>query len=159
MALVLWAAVEAEGVAGRLHAEVLANALVVHFLSRYAIGRSLDRALPDGLTPSKLHRTIAYIQAHLAHELALAELAAVAQMSPAHCARLFKQATGRMPHQYIIMSRIECAQRLPTETALSLSEIGDRIGYTDQSHFTALFRRHVATTPNVYRNTTRHTFL
>jgi AraC family transcriptional regulator len=159
MALVLWAAVEAEGVAGRLHAEVLANALAVHFLSRYAIGRSLDRALPDGLTPSKLHRTIAYIQAHLAHELALAELAAVAQMSPAHFARLFKQATGRTPHQYVIMSRIECAQRLLTETALSLSEIGDRIGSTDQSHFTALCRRHVATTPKVYRNTTRHTFL
>jgi AraC-like DNA-binding protein len=32
------------------------------------------------------------------------------------------------------------------------SEIGLRIGCADQSHFTALFRTHVALTPQAYRN-------
>jgi AraC-like DNA-binding protein len=41
-----------------------------------------------------------------------------------------------------------------TETTLPLSEIGQRIGYADQSHFTALFRKHVATTPQAYRDAT-----
>ncbi len=154
MALVLQAAVEAEGVAGGLYAEALANALAVHLLSRYAIGRHLDQPFHGGLTASKLHRTIAYILAHLEHKLSLTELAAVAQISSAHFARLFKCATGQTPHQYVITCRMERAQHLLTETTLSLHEIGARVGYADQSHFTALFRQYVATTPKTHRDTT-----
>jgi AraC-like DNA-binding protein len=156
-ALVLQAAVVAEDVAGRLYAEALANALAAHFLSRYVAGRQPERVFSGGLTPSKLAHMIAYILAHLEHTLSLADLAAVAQMSPAHFARLFKQATGRTPHQYVILCRIECAKQLLTETALSLSEIGSRVGYVDQSHFTALFRQHVGTTPKIYRDATSGT--
>jgi AraC family transcriptional regulator len=77
-------------VAGGLYAEALANALAIHLLRRYAIGRPLDPPCHGGLTPFTLHRTTAYIQAHLEHPLLLVELAAVAQMSPAYFARLFK---------------------------------------------------------------------
>jgi AraC-like DNA-binding protein len=153
-ALVLQAAVVAEDVAGRLYAEALANALAAHLLRRYVAGRQPERVFSGGLTPSKLAHTIAYIVAHLEHTLSLVELAAVVQMSPAHFARLFKQATGRTPHQYVILYRIECAKQLLTETALSLSDIGARVGYADQSHFTALFRQYVGTTPRIYRDTT-----
>jgi AraC family transcriptional regulator len=154
IALVLQAAVAAEGVADRLYAESLANALVVHFFRRYAVSSQPGRACPGGLTPSKLRRTTAHIQARLAHELSLVELAGVAQISPAHFARLFKHATGQTPHQYVILCRIECAKRLLAETEVPLSAVGQRIGYADQSHFTALFRKHVATTPKAYRDAT-----
>ena len=159
MALVLQAAVEAEGVAGCLYAEALANALAVHLLRRYAIGRHLDLPCHGGLTACKLQRTIAYILAHLEHKLSLTELAAVAQMSSSHFTRLFKCATGQAPHQYVITCRMERAKQLLTETTLPLHEIGARVGYADQSHFTALFRKYVSTTPKDYRNTTRGTFL
>ena len=154
MALVLQTAVEAEGVAGRLYAEVLADALALHLLSRYVIGRHLDQPFHGGLTPFKLHGTIAYILAHLDHKLSLAELAAVVQMSPAHFARLFKGATGQTPHQYVITRRMERAKQLLTETTLPLHEIGAQVGYADQSHFTALFRQYIATTPKAYRDAT-----
>ena len=76
------------------------------------------------LTLSKQQRTTAYIQAHLEHALSLVEPAAVAQTSPAHFARLFKQATGQTPHQYVTTCRMECAQHLLTETTLLLHEVG-----------------------------------
>lgn len=159
MALVLQAAVEAEDVAGCLYAETLANALAVHLLRRYAIGRHLDQPFHGGLTPCKLRCAIAYILAHLEHKLSLADLATVAQMSPAHFARLFKCATGQTPHQYVITCRMERAKQLLTETTMPLHEIAAQSGYADQSHFTALFRQYVATTPKVYRDATRSTFL
>ena len=155
MALVLQAAVEAEeDVAGGLYAEALANALAGHLLRRAALVRPLDQPWHGGLTPSKLHRTIAYILAHLEHPLSLAELVAVAQMSPAHFARLFKGATGQTPHQYVLRCRMERAKHLLTETTLPLHEIGARVGYADHSHFTALFRQYVAITPKAYRDAT-----
>jgi AraC family transcriptional regulator len=147
----LQAAVAPEGLAGRLYAEALAKALADHLLQRYAACRQCEQAFSGGLTPSTLQRTVAYVQAHLEHKLPLAELAAVAQMSPAHFARLFKCATGQTPHQYVITCRMERAKQLLTETTLPLHEISARVGCADQSPFTALFRQHVATTPKSYR--------
>ena len=88
-------------------------------------------------------------------KLPLETLAAVAEMSPTHFAHLFKHATGLAPHQYVNLCRIEHAKRLLAETDLALSEIGAQVGCADQSHFTALFRRHVSMTPKAYRNSTR----
>jgi AraC family transcriptional regulator len=159
MALVLRAAIKGEGVAEQLYATSLADALVVHFLRRYAISRQSLPAVTGGLAPSKLRRTIAYIKTHLEQALSLAELAAVAQTSSAHFARLFKHATGLAPHRYMITCRMEQAKQLLAATDVSLSEIGLQVGCADQRHFTAPFRKYVSTTPKAYRNATRSTFL
>jgi AraC-like DNA-binding protein len=153
--LVLQAEIDAEGLAGRLYAETLTNALAVHFLRRYGTCRPAAGAWTGGLSKPKLRRTTEYIEAHLPHELSLTEIAAVAQTSPAHFARLFRQATGRTPHQYLIMRRIERAKRLLTESALPIIDIGHQVGFTDQSYFTAVFRKHVAATPKTYRGETQ----
>ena len=155
IALVLQAAVDAEDEAGQMYAEALADALTVHFLRRYVAAHSARREVSGGITPYKLGRALAFIQAHLAEKLSLEMLAAVAQMSPSHFAHLFKYATGQTPYHYIIMCRMEQAKQLLAKTDVPLSEIGPQVGYADQSHFTALFRRHVAMTPNAYRSTTR----
>jgi len=155
IALVLQVALEGEGVAGQLYAKTVADALVVHFLRRYAAARPALGEVTGGLSPSKLRRTTAYIQEHLEHDLSLVTLAAVGQTSPAHFARLFKHATGLAPHQYVITCRMEQAKRLLTETDMPLIEIGAQVGCADQSHFTALFRKHVALTPKAYRDSTR----
>jgi AraC-like DNA-binding protein len=154
MTLVLQAAIDAEGAPGRLYAEALTDALAVHFLRRYETCRPPAGACPGGLAKPKLRRTTAYIEAHLAHELSVNELAAVAQTSPAYFARLFRQATGQTPHQYVVMCRIERAKRLLRETEWPIIDIGHDVGFTDQSYFTAVFRKHVATTPSAYRGDT-----
>jgi AraC family transcriptional regulator len=156
LALVLQTAVEGEGVAGQLYADSLADALVGHFLKRYAAARRSLRVVTGGLLPYKLRRTITYIQAHLAQELSLTTLAAVAQTSPAHFARLFKHATGLAPHQYVITCRMAHAKRLLLATDVPLTDIGLEVGCADQSHFTALFRTHVAQTPKAFRDHARH---
>ena len=73
-------------------------------------------------------------------------------LSDADFARLFKGATGQTPHQYVLRCRMARAKHLLTETTLPLHEIGARVGYADQSHFTALFRQYVATTPKAHRD-------
>jgi AraC family transcriptional regulator len=153
IALVLQTAITAESRAEHLYAAALAEALVVHFLRRYAASRPSLHQATGGLVPYKLQRTLAYIKAHLEHKLSLTTLATVAQMSPTHFAHLFKHATGLAPHKYVTLCRMEHAKRLLVETDVSLIEIGHQVGCADQSHFTALFRKHVSMTPKAYRNT------
>ena len=152
IALVLQTKIEEEGINGRFYVESLVDALAAHFLRRFgATCHSLNNG-HDGLSLYKLRRTLAYIKAHLAQELSLVTLAAVEKTSPAHFARLFKSATGLAPHQYVITCRIEEAKRLLAETKDALINIGVQVGYADQSHFTALFHKHVGLTPKAYRD-------
>ena len=112
-----------------------------------------DPPFHGGLHLSGLQRTTAYIQAHLEHTLSLVELACDADKPYALCAPV-QEATGLTPHQYVIRCRMERAKHLLTGTTLPFHEIGARVGYADHSHFTALFRRYVATTPKAYRDAT-----
>jgi AraC family transcriptional regulator len=150
--LVLKAAVDAQTADARLFAHSLADALATHFVRRYVPARQTAGRFNGGLLPYKLRRVIVYINGALDQELSLSGLAAVAQMSVAHFARLFKQATGSTPHHYILIRRIERAKRLLTESELPLSEVGQRVGLADQSHFTAVFRKYVGTTPRAHRD-------
>jgi AraC family transcriptional regulator len=154
MELALQTAFEAEGVTGRLYAESLADALAVHFLRRYAACGAMAPTVPHKLLPAKLRRATAYIEAHREDTVPLATLAAVVQLSPNHFASLFKYATGRTPQHYVLECRMARAKQLLAETELPLIAIGPRVGYPDQSYFTALFRRHVAMTPKAYRDAT-----
>lgn len=152
IALVLRAVIESKDRAGRLYAESLVDALVAHFLRRYGTAPHPLHEVTGGLSPYKLQRTTAYIKDHLEQALSLTTLAAVGETSPAHFARLFKHTTGCSPHQYVIRCRMDQAKQLLAETDISLSEIGLQVGCADQSHFTALFHKHVAMTPRAYRD-------
>jgi AraC family transcriptional regulator len=153
-ALVLQATSNADSTAEELYAEVLTNALAVHLLRRYAACRHTTPEMTGGLSPARLRRTIVYIQTHLEEALSLTTLAAMVHLSPDHFARLFKQATGQTPHQYVLACRMARAKQLLAETDMPLSAIGLQVGCTDQSYFTALFRKHVTMTPKAYRDIT-----
>jgi AraC-like DNA-binding protein len=79
-----------------------------------------------------------YIEEHLADEVSLVSLAQLAQLSPYHFSRAFKQSFGMPPHQYLTSRRIERAKTLLAERKLSVTEIGFDVGFSGS--FTAAFR-------------------
>jgi AraC-like DNA-binding protein len=156
IALVLQAKIAGKGINERFYVESLVDALAVHFLGRFGSTCHFLHKGRNGLSLYKLRRTITYIKAHLAQELSLVTLATVEKTSPAHFARLFKSATGMAPHQYVITCRIEEAKRLLAKTEEALIDIGLLVGCADQSHFTALFHKHVGLTPKAYRDSVKN---
>lgn len=152
MGLALTSELAASGADSRLYAESMAGALSVHLLRRYGSQSLPTNKTPGGLPPYKLKTAIAYIQEHLHQPIALAELAAVARMSPRYFASLFKQSTGVTPYQYVLQSRIDRAKSLLRRSDLSLVEIAHRVGFQNQSHFTRIFRQYVNATPKAYRD-------
>jgi len=99
----------------------------------------------------KIAGALQHIEAHVMENLSLSKLAETAHLSPYHFARLFKQRTGLAPHQYLLHRRIEEAKRLLRDTSLDLAEIAQRLGFRDQSHFTARFRKANGMTPKRWR--------
>src|SRR5690606_26914943 len=69
--------------------------------------------------------------------------------------RRFKNALGQTPLEYLQEIRISTAKDLLKTSNLSISENAAKDGYEDTSYFSRLFKAHLATTPNAYRNTVR----
>jgi AraC family transcriptional regulator len=92
-----------------------------------------------------------FIEKNLDKDLPLAELAAVARMSPFHFARLFKRSTGVPPHRFVVRQRIARARVVLTTRELSIAQISRMVGFRTPSHFTTVFRRVLGMTPRTFR--------
>ncbi|HEX6240248.1 MAG TPA: AraC family transcriptional regulator [Polyangiales bacterium] len=134
---------------GALYRESLGLALSVHLLRRYAAPRPIQ----GGLSPARLRRLTEYIDAHLAQELSLGELASIAGVSATHLKAQFRQSTGQPVHQYVMRQRVDRARHLLEETELSISQIALDTGFAHQSHLARCMRRLLGTTPSGVRRT------
>jgi AraC family transcriptional regulator len=92
-----------------------------------------------------------YIEANLHQDISLAELAAIARLSPYHFCRAFKEIIGEPPHRYQMSRRIERAKTLLTKPVLSVSDVAATVGYGSLSRFSALFRQVTGYSPRDYR--------
>lgn len=127
----------------------MANFLAVHLLKHYSATQKTKREWKGDLPKYKLRRVIDYIQAYLERDLSLNDLATLAQMSPHHFARLFKQSTGFTPHQYVIHSRVERAKQLLLQGKLTIAQVAYAVGFAHQSHLNRHFKRWLGVTPKM----------
>ncbi len=135
---------------GGLYAETLASALSVRLLQREQDFTRLP-VLPAAVkVRTELRRAVTFIQDNLASDLSLDAIAQEAGLSSYHFARLFMEAFGVPPHQYIIQARIERAKMLITQNRLPLGEVAQHVGFSDQSHFNRHFKRLVGVTPRAF---------
>jgi AraC family transcriptional regulator len=104
-----------------------------------------------------LKRVIDYIDANLSVDLTLSQLAGVTGMSPHYFAQLFRQSTGRAPHQYVLMRRIDLAKERLRNPRCGVIEAGLDAGFQNPSHFARVFRKWVGISPSDFRAGRRET--
>ncbi|MEL6321777.1 MAG: AraC family transcriptional regulator [Cyanobacteria bacterium J06626_14] len=141
--------VEAEmgGPNGRLYADTLSTALATHFVNHYGLDRSVDRSSLRSTERQRLEQVIDYIEAHLADDLNLGDLALTAGLSKFHFSRLFKTVMNVTPHQYVIQRRIEEASRHLRRGNSEIVQVAHQFGFSDQAHFTRVFKKVKGITP------------
>jgi transcriptional regulator GlxA family with amidase domain len=112
----------------------------------------VDRPLPDG-SADTLAELIGWMERHLDQQVTVAELAALAHMSPRTFARRFVQETGTTPLRWLTGQRILLAQRLLEDTDESVDEVAWRAGFGNATAFRHHFHAWRGTTPAAYRRT------
>jgi AraC family chemosensory pili system transcriptional regulator ChpD len=112
-------------------------------------GRSKQPARIERSHPA-IRRVIDYIHDHLAEAIRLEDLALLADLSPYHLLRAYRNATGLPPHQYQLQLRIRHAKQM-LRAGQTIADIAADLGFVDQGHLHHLFRRIVGVTPGQYR--------
>jgi AraC-like DNA-binding protein len=103
----------------------------------------------------KLCRARDLLRDCLGEPIALADAAEEADLSAWHFLRLFRQAFGETPHQFLTRLRIERAKDLLTVSGRSVTEICFDVGFSSLGSFSTLFARHVGASPVAFRRRMR----
>ena len=85
----------------------------------------------------------------------IGDVAAEIGVHPVHLARVFRRAWGCSPGELLRWRRTDWAAELLRETARTVAQIAQEVGFVDQSHLTHAFRTRVGLTPAAYRRVFR----
>lgn len=98
-----------------------------------------------------VRRICDFIEARLAEDIHLKDLAAIACQSEDHFIRAFRLTVGCTPYQYLLARRVQRARSLLDDTSFSISDVAGRAGFKSSCYFSATFRRYVGMSPRAYR--------
>lgn len=134
-----------------------------HGEGRLARDQSLDRLLgllsrhlylkPVSLRPdsaAEMARAREFLHAQMANDVSLDELATYSGIDRFRLTRQFKQAFGQSPHAYLVRLRLRAARALLAR-GMAPAEVAAEVGFSDQSHLGAWFRRAYRLTPAAYQ--------
>ena len=96
----------------------------------------------------------AYMEEHSAEKFSLDEMAKALFVNGSYLLRSFRQQTGMTPLSYHHMIRCQKAKELLLTTQLSISQVGETVGFVSSAHFSHIFRKTEGCTPSEYR--TKH---
>lgn len=97
-------------------------------------------------TPPAYWTDLPFIEAHLGEQVRITVPARMVGLSPHHFARSYTASFGETPHRYLQQRRIEVAQRMLALSSRSISTIAMELGFSDQSHYTRVFRQQTSMT-------------
>lgn len=100
--------------------------------------------------------TISYIHEHYSEKITLDDLVKISQMSRSSYINKFKEICKMPPLTYLTTIRNNAAEKLLSETDISISEIAFRTGFYDASHFNKSFISSYGISPAAYRNQKHH---
>ena len=138
--------------AGRMYVEVASLMLAAHIFSRYRDSGSHQAApMRHRLDDRRLHRVLDYVEDHVFHDMAVADLANVACLSIFHFTRSFTSTMGMPPHRYVSQKRLDRAKAMIAAGNVSIAEVAFKGKFSSQASFNRAFRRATGTTPAEYR--------
>jgi AraC-like DNA-binding protein len=99
----------------------------------------------------RVNRARDFLHAHLGSQIALADVAAAACLSPFHLLRTFQAAFRETPHQYLNRCRLDRAKFLLEKTRIPVTAICSECGFMSLGSFSALFHKSLGMSPRSWR--------
>lgn len=98
-----------------------------------------------------ISKAILFMQEHYQTSISISDICNLIYLSPCHFKRVFKEQTGRTPHQYLMDIRLQRARELLERKADSIEDVAKRCGFVNAGHFAVAFKRSTKLSPSEYR--------
>lgn len=98
--------------------------------------------------PEQIQR---FLDENVENKITIEDLCKDFSYSKNHIIHVFKSVYGITPYRYLLERKIDVAKLYLCNTKYSVSEIAQRLAFTDQNYFSAQFRKLTGTSPIKYR--------
>ncbi|WP_394525101.1 AraC family transcriptional regulator [Lacrimispora sp. JR3] len=122
------------------------------------IYRNRKRNVLKEITPTvqtakhgKVHEVAEYLTVHCETGESLEELAERFFISKSYLSRIFREVTSFSVNEYRNLARVRKAKELLANSAYSITEISDILGFESVTYFERVFKKHADTNPSRYR--------
>ncbi len=144
--------VEDEGANGRQYIENLLKLISVYFINNYSNHASSHETQKNSrVSKDQIKEIRNFINDNIGEPITIDDLAAELNMSKFYFLKEFKKAASVTPYQYLMDLRMEKAKELIADRNLSLMDLAINLGFSDQSHFSRVFKNYFGDAPGVYR--------
>lgn len=99
----------------------------------------------------RLKKVMEFIEAHYNEPLTVEQIAREICLSPSRLSHIIKDEFGTTLMDCISKVRIDKAKRLLDNGEISIAQIAQEVGFSDQSYFTKVFKKIEGCTPKIYR--------
>jgi AraC-like DNA-binding protein len=99
----------------------------------------------------RIKEMITFIHQNYKDKISLKDIAAIGNISPAECCRIFKRMIQLTPFEYLIAHRINQSIILLKKTNLNITEIAMEVGFGSVSYYIEKFRNQTSYTPKKFR--------
>ncbi|MBE7171529.1 MAG: AraC family transcriptional regulator [Williamsia sp.] len=88
---------------------------------------------------------------HIQNDRSVSYYANLLHVTPKHLSKTIKEVTGKTSGEIIDEMVVQEAKVLLDDPSLSVSQVADKLNFTDQFSFSKFFKKHTSTPPSVYR--------
>lgn len=113
--------------------------------------RACGGVAPPELGPSRIAPSVKRLRGDLSTFPPVGELARACGISARQLQRTFHEAFGMSPRTYWMKCRIRAACETLARGDEGIADLAARLGFCDQSNFTAHFRKHTGKTPRAFQ--------
>ena len=99
-----------------------------------------------------IHEAMAFIEHNFQNNISVEDIADNCGLNRSYFGKIFKEALGRTPQEFLLNYRMTKAAELLKLTALSIGDISKAVGYDNQLHFSRAFKNINHISPREWRN-------
>ena len=143
-----------EALQSSIGSQVMFESFARVFLTKLILKYGLQEEEYDfskSFTAQDYKQVLDYIAVNYGNNILLEDIAEQANLSPSHFSRLFKQTIGQSPYQFLMTYRIEQAKKMLDNPQTLMIDIAMNCGFSDQAHFSRVFKKIEGITPKQYR--------
>ncbi len=124
--------------------------LILHELGQVHLTVNAEVNVPESRSYRQIDQAIRLLSLQYGQQLSIEGIAHTLGYHRAHLTRLFKEATGLPPMQYLYKVRMKKAEEL-LEGELTIAQIAASVGYNDPLFFTKQFHKWSGQSPTEFR--------
>ena len=99
-----------------------------------------------------IQEALSFIEQNFQNEITVEDIVASCNLNRSYFSKIFHDSIGKSPQEFLISYRMSKAAELLKVTELSIRDISNAVGYSNQLHFSRAFKNAYGLSPRQWRN-------